>query len=97
MQSTNRDGVIGFFKSGCFFDYGAARKLINSFSLLSVEILLGILIISEPKTPSPLVFFAYNTDEYGNSNSTKFFRDIELWQFCDIMILEDGGNDQLSW
>ena len=29
---------------------------------------------------------AYNTDEHGNSSFTKFFRAIELWKFCDIMI-----------
>ena len=39
---------------------------------------------------------AYNTDEHGNSSSTKFFRVIDLWQFCDTMILEDSGDDQLS-
>lgn len=39
---------------------------------------------------------AYTTDEHGNFSSTKFFRVIDLWQFCDIIILEDSGDDQLS-
>ena len=43
---------------------------------------------------------AYTTDGRGNFSgkfsSTKFFRAIELWRFCVIMILEDSGDDQLS-
>lgn len=39
---------------------------------------------------------AYNINEHGNSSSIKFFRDIELWRFYDIMILEDSSNDWLS-
>ena len=39
---------------------------------------------------------AYTTDERGNAISTNFFRTIELRRFCDTMVLEDSGDDQLS-
>lgn len=76
-------------------------QISSSYFDISDEVLFSkrLVLSYAEKTIKNCFYFrnsAYTTDEHGNSSFTKFFGVIDLWQFCDIMILEDSGDDQLS-